>query len=270
MTPENYFEKLSSLILTFTHEYRKNLIDKIIPFEKPIKEPEKFFYVIIHKSVCSLEAANIFVRNFDSRRDYHIPLFLILRTVISDILTAEHITHCSKTDEHAEELIEEIYFDHLHNVIKACNSSYRHLYQWNSNEYETQINSLKKQSRFYDDEGNALKKHKSKSLSKLISEIYSSTQDKDSLTLHRRAYDLYSIYSKFEHLGELSFYLLHRSYDNDKQNTLRLDLYDSINFIISGLMAYKKVWSQIEHDSVHFENLQKQITEMHPKNINIA
>jgi hypothetical protein len=270
MTTEEYFERLSSLVLEFTFNYKTKFINQIISKQRYTKEPEKFFYVVIHKTVCSLEGANIFVRNFDSRKDYHVPLFLILRTILSDILTAEHITHCSETDEHSEELIEEIYFDHMYNVIKSCQKSFRQIYQWSEKETEENINLLKSQSRFYDENGVTTRKSISKSLAKLIVDIYASKKDKESLIFHRRAFDLYGMFSKYEHLGELSFYLFHRSYEDNNQKALQLDLHDSITFIIAALMSYKNVWEDIEHDKEYFKRLQKNIEEMNPKMINTA
>lgn len=270
MTPEEYFENLSSLILDFSFSYKTKFVDQIIKSESYTKEPEKFFYLVIHKTVCSLEGANIFIRNFDSRRDLHVPLFLIIRTILSDLLTAEHITHCSESDEHCEELIEEIYFDHINNVLNSCQKSFRQIYQWNDEETKKYIALLKSQSRFFDSEGNTSKKPKSKSLAKLIVDIYASKKDKESLILHRRIFDLYGMFSKFEHLGELSSHLFHRSFDNDNQKSLWLDLHDSLIFIIAALMSYKNMWEGIEYDEKYFEELQLKIELMNPKKINTA
>ena len=269
-TPETYFEELSSLILEFTHNYRTTFVNRIMNSDEYINEPERFFYVIIHKTACSLEASNIFIRNFDSRRDYHIPLFIILRTILSDILTAEHITHCAITEKDCNELIEEIYFDHVDNIIKTCNTSYRHIYQWNENETKKQIGEIKNNSRFYDSNGIAKRKSKSKSLTKIIVDIFSSVKDKKSVSHHARAFDLYGIYSKIEHLGELSFHLIHRGYDDNKQRALWFDLYDSIVFIIGALMSYKDIWKEIQYDKKYFENLREKIELMHPSKINIV
>mgnify|MGYP006949408368 CR=1 FL=1 len=267
ITPEKYFEELSSLILEFTHNYRINIVNEITKENSYMVEPERFFYVIIHKTVCSLEASNIFIRNFDSRRDYHIPLFIILRTMLSDILTAEHITHCAVTEKDCNELIEEIYFDHLDNVIRTCNTSFRHIYQWSETETQHNINLIKSNSRFYDLDGKAKRKSKSKSLTKLIVDIFSSVENKESVTHHRRAFDLYGMYSKIEHLGELSFHLIHRGYDDDKQKTLWFDLYDTIIFIIGALMSYKNLWKELQYDTIYFENLFRKIELMHPDKI---
>jgi hypothetical protein len=263
---ESYFKELSSLILTFTTEYRNQVVNKILEKDAYIKEPERFFYTLIHKTACSFEAANIFIRNFDSKRDYHPSLFIILRAILSDILVAEYITHCSESDEHSSELINGIYFDHVENIIRTCNTTLRHIYQWNENETELNINELKANSKFYSLDGKATSKKVSTSLNSLIVKIWQSDKNKKHLIYHRRIYDLYGIYSKFEHLGELSFHLTHRGYDDTKKDTLYFDLYDSIIFIVEALITYAKVWEEIiNFNLTNCNELKQKIEKMNPK-----
>lgn len=268
-TSDDYFERLSSLVLEFTQKYRNLFVNEIMKNDQYLKEPQRFFYVIIHKTTCSLEASNLFIRNFDSRRDYHIPLFIILRTILSDILTAEHVNYFSTEKKNCKELIEEVYFDHIDNVIKTCNKSFRHIYQWNENQTAEYISKIKVNSRFYDSNGNPTRNSRPKSLSNLIVEIFSSVENKKSLVHHRRAYELYTIFSKIEHLGEFSFNLLHRGYDEKEQKKLLLDLHDSLTFIIGALVNYKDMWIEIQYNNVEFVGLCEKIEALHPSKINI-
>ena len=262
---ESYFNELSSLILTFTTKYRKKVVNEVLETDDYIDEPERFFYTLIHKTACSLEAANIFIRNFESRRDFHPSLFILLRTILSDILVAEYLTHCSKSDEHTSELINGIYIDHIENIIRACNSTYRHIYQWNEKETNSKIDELKINSKFYSSNGDTTIKTVSTSLNSLIVKIWQSDKDKKNLKYHRRIYDLYGIFSKFEHLGELSFHLTHRGYDDTKRETLYFDLYDSIIFITEALITYSKVWeNKINFDLNECISLRTKIEQMHP------
>lgn len=266
LTAEQYFTELSSLILEFTTEYRIQVVNQVLTKNEYIKEPERFFYTLIHKTACSFEAANVFIRNFDSRREYHPSLFIILRAILSDILVAEYITYCSESDEHANELINGIYFDHIENVIKTCKTTYRNIYQWNEAETNSKINELKSNSRFFTSEGIPTVKGLSTSLNKLIVKIWQSTKDKRVLYYHRRIYGLYGIFSKFEHLGELSFHLTHKGYDDTKKESLYFDLYDSTVFIVVALLSYAKVWKDIVvYDLEYFKKLQKKIENMRPE-----
>ncbi|WP_452227603.1 hypothetical protein [Lacinutrix sp. MEBiC02404] len=263
---ESYFKELSSLILTFTTEYGDQVINKILDKDAYIKEPQRFFYTLIHKTSCSLEASNIFIRNFDSKRNYHPSLFIILRAILSDILVAEYITHCSESNAHSNELIDGIYFDHVDNIIRTCNTTFRHIYQWNENETELKKNELKANSKFYSSDGKAKCKKISTSLNSLIVKIWQSNKDKKHLIHHRRIFDLYGIFSKFEHLGELSFHLTHRGYDDTQKDTLYFDLYDSIVFIVEALVTYSKAWEgTLKFDLIKCNKLKQEIEKMHPK-----
>ena len=110
--PEEYFKELSSLIMEFTTNYSHQVIQKILEKEEYITEPKRFYYTLIHKTNCTLDSANIFIRNFDSKRNYHSSLFILFRSILNDIILAEFIIINTENDNEKKELIERIYFDH--------------------------------------------------------------------------------------------------------------------------------------------------------------
>jgi hypothetical protein len=268
LTAQEYFENLYSLVKGFLNDYRQNVVNQIMNSEDYVEEPKRFFYTLLQKTASTIDAASIYIYNFDHKRDCHSALFIILRATISDLLVTEYIFNCSETDDEALVKLERLYFDHIDNVVRLCDSTFRHIYQWNVSETETQKNNLKANSRFYDSDGKPKYERLPTSLNKLIVEMYSKEKDKQVLNYHRRAYDLYNIFSKLEHLGELSFAMVHRGYDDKKQATLWFDLYDAILFIFLSLCAYPSIWEEnLKYDKEHYLAIVNKIKELHPDRI---
>lgn len=268
MKAEIYFEKLSSLVLEFIVEYHKRYLISIIDKNDFEKEPKKFFYTIMHKTICSLEAGNIFIRNFDSKRSFHTPLFVILRSIISDIIIAEYLIRIPKTDDEGNLLIKQIYFDHYDNLIKNCEKTLCNLYRWSEKEKQEIINDLKKNEEFFLPDGTPKVEPFKTSPSHIIRKIVSSRSDEKSLIIIKKAYNLYDTFSKFEHLGSFSFKLTHRGYDDKEQEQLRFDLYDSIIVTIAALINYTKIWDDFSNEDYDFfKDLELKINKMHPGQI---
>jgi hypothetical protein len=266
---EAYFKELSSLIMEFTTNYSQQVIQKILEKEEYITEPKRFYYTLIHKTNCTLDSVNIFIRNFDSKRNYHSSLFILLRSILNDIILAEFIIINTENDVEKKELIERIYFDHIDNVIKTCEKTLRHLHRWNSEQTEKQIKDIKKNSRFFDLKGEPKLKPIASSPNPIIRKIFAKNLKEGNSKLLKIAFDQFSLFSKFEHFGELSFKLTHRGYDDNEQQNLRSELHYSIRIIISALNNYAKLWDEeININPEYFSKLLTEITELLPEKIN--
>ncbi len=264
--PDIYFEKLSSLIKEFNTNYSKIIIQVILEKDEYLIEPKRFFYTLIHKMNSSLDAANIFVRNFDSKPNYHPALFIILRSVLNDIILAEYIISNTSNDNEKKQLINRIYFDHIDNVIKSCEKTLPILHNWNIAEKEKKINDLKEhKKKYFDKDGKALLKPFPTSPNLIIRKIFADKIKTENSDLLKIAYDLYSVFSKFEHFGELSFDLTHKGYDEDSQEDLRSELHYCIRIVIASLRNYSRVWEDdIDIHLDYFYKLETEITNLLP------
>lgn len=266
---EEYFIELSSFIKEFTTDYAEQVIHKVLEKEEYITEPKRFFYTLIHKANCALDAANIFIRNFDSKRNFHSSLFVLLRSILNDIILAEFVIISTENDEEKKEVIERIYFDHIENILKTCEKTLPQLHQWNPEKKFEHIESIKKNSRFFDSDGNSKIKSIPTNPNQLIRKIFANKLKSDSSKLLKIAFDQFELFSKFEHFGELSFELIHRGYDDSKNNNLRYEVHFSIRIIIAALNNYSNLWDEdFEIDKEHFKTLQTEITELLPGKIN--
>jgi hypothetical protein len=266
-TPEEFFTRYSSLILEFITNFDKQILEKIRDNDDYIKEPERYFYTILHKTKCSLEAANIFIRNFDSNRNLHTPLFVILRSILSDIIVSEFVILEGKNDSERIELIERIYFDHYDNILNTIEKTASIVYEWDKKELEENKDVIKNLDRFYNSDGSPKIKPLKTSPATLVKRIFSQNKDKKSLKILKLSFDLYSTFSKLEHLGGLSFGLTHRGYSLEDKPIITEDLYYSVRVIINVLCNYSKLWDDLEADHSYFSNLLDQISSMTPDKI---
>ena len=269
---EEYFKELSSFILEFTTNYSSQIIHNILDADQYVTEPKRFFYTLIHKTNCSLSAANIFVRNFDSKRNLHAPLFILIRSILSDIILAEYVIVMTKHDDiKQKEIIERIYFDHIENVLKTCEKTLPQLHKWSPEEKQLHIGSIKKGSRFFDSDGKAKIKALPTNPSQLIRKIFTNKLNIKSSELLKIAYDQYELFSKFEHFGELSFDLTHKGYDDNKIGRLRHQLHVSIQIIIAALKNYSNLWDEdFDINKNYFNTLHTEIIELVPDKIKSA
>ncbi len=244
---------------------------KIIELEDYVVEPKRFFYTLIHKTVSTLEASNIFVRNFELKSNYNSSLFILLRSAISDIILAEYVIKRGKTDEERAELIPRIYFDHVDNMIDSLNKAARKAYGWSDKEVDDNIRLIKesKKQYFKVDGKPKLKPIRTSPYTltfKMFSEI--SNPLSTEYDLLRRSFDLYSQFSKFEHFGDLTFYLVHRAYEEKQKESILYDLYDGIRVICFALSNYMNLWDDIPTSTKKtVEKLTSEVNQFHPSTI---
>lgn len=268
MSEEEYFKKFSSTILSFTTNYFNSVVLKIVDLEDYVDEPKRFFYTLIHKTVSTLEASNIFIRNFEIKNNYNSSLFILLRSAIADIVLAEYVIKRGETDEERAELIPRIYFDHVDNIIKSLKNSASKAYNWNEQEMQDKIEEIKESKKqYFDSHGNPKFKPISTSPFTLTGKMFSEISNPLSkeYDLLRRSFDLYSQFSKFEHFGDLTFYLVHRPFEEKQKETSLFDLYDGVRIICFALANYINLWDDISASTKErVQELTTEVNQFHP------
>ena len=274
MTREEYYTDFSSAILEFSTTYFTDVVMKIIELDDYLDEPKRFFYTLVHKTITNLEASNLFIRNFEIKSTYNSSLFVLLRASISDIILAEYVLKTGNSDKVSTDLISRIYFDHIENSINSINSikkNARKAYNWTEKETQEKIDEIKESKKQYFDE-NGIPKLKSLRTSpySLTNQVFSEASDPLSSKhdLFRRAFDLYSLFSKFEHFGDFTFHLVHRPFYEKLKEPIAYDLYDGVRILCFALKNYIKLWDNIPEGTIQkITKLTTKITSFDPSKI---
>lgn len=251
---DEYFDKLSSLLLSFTCYYNEKVIQKILNEERYADEPERFYFTIVSKTNGSLDVANLLIRNFYYKPHFHPSLFIIIRSILSDIVVGEYVNMTAKDDADIKEKIDSIYSDHIVRIYKSINKSYAQLDEWTQDRIEEeQKKALAAHPKYLDLLGKP--KFKLISFQEMIHEIFlQKTSDQD-FSVYREIYSNYDMFSKYEHFGELSFHLLHKPFTERSIREKFADVYQCIKITITVLRIYCSIWGDLLSEEM--EVLQK-------------
>lgn len=227
-------EKYTSYLATLTNHVNQRIVIPIIERGLYQNEPQKFFYSLLFKINNGLESANLFILNIFNKPQFSDSLFIILRTLLADIINLDYIIAKSKgNDLKLNEYIENIYFDHIKFTMKNIE-----VFQILYNESKTTIDEKKQElinsrKKYFDSSGNP-KPHlkRLKSVAQMVKEIAGETKNNIPLDYLILAYEHYDIFSKYEHLGDLTFNLIHRSLKDDHKKRILSEIYHSVNVII--------------------------------------
>lgn len=251
----------SSDILKYINFFKEDVTKKILNSEKYKTEKESYFFVVVQKILFYLEGSNIFICNFYTHPEFHIPLFINLRAIINDVITTECLIYKSKLNTDLDETywIKTIYSEHLKFKLGKPNLALEKIINGHSKEYvnKSLINIA---PQLFNEEGGLLYNEGFKS-NKIMEEIFSSTKKNDSrYDILRASYNLYDKFSKFEHLGIFTNSLLFRGYDmNTTKSSLIKDLIYSINITVSALNNYIKIWEGLNFDYDKINNISSKI-----------
>lgn len=257
----------SSDLLKYFFFFKENIIKKIIDSERYKTEKESYFLVVVQKTLFTLEGANIFIANFYTHPEFHIPLFINLRAIINDIITTECLIYKSKLNSKFDEAywIKTIYSDHLKYKLRKSNLNLELCINRNTKEdvKDSLINMI---PQLFNEKGE-LEYSEGFNSNEIMNEIFSTVKKNDSkYDILRASYNLYDKFSKFEHLGIFTNKLLFRGYDMNKNElSLIKDLIYSIEIIIAALNNYIKIWEELNFDFDEIKNLSSQIVSHHTK-----
>ena len=198
-------------------------------------EPYRFLYTILIKQNNALESVNLLIANIKTKPQFLDSTFILLRTMMSDIITLEYaLTKTDESDESDEKLkeqIERIYYDHLHYSLQNM-KSLGSLYD-DQKESQAKIEELKKfNSEYFDIEGKLKFKFDRTSFVKMMKEIKKSLSPKFSIAPAMIAYENYSKFSKHEHFGKLTLFLITRGFKDENIETILREVQTSIDVIL--------------------------------------
>lgn len=264
---EQYFSDIASTILKFTNFYHKRILNNIVDSNDYIDEPKRFIYTVIRKTKDVLEAISVYIKYFDTYNHYQISIYILLRSILSDIIFTEYVIIIGKEDIDKEKIIKSIYIDHIDKVYKSIDTN--GVYAKMKNSSPSEIENIKKdfismKPEYFDENGKIIGKP-SPTLTGIIKTIFSQKPKNKNYKLLETAFHYYDMFSKYEHLGELSFYLVHRVYNSDTTKNRFFEIFQCIDLAFSALINYCNCWDErFKSEIKELMSIQKEFHNMHP------
>ena len=218
-------EEFTSAISEYT-----TLINKVLLRNPPEEEPYKFVYTLSFKTNNSLYTANLLIKNFLQNPYNTDSIFLILRTIMSDAITYYYLLYkCNNNDDKFIENIEWLNSQHINYTLKNL-SVFKAGYYEDEGRIEEMKEEMKVNYKKYFTEEGSLLFDRMKGVSGMVYEMANSNKVLNSFAI--RAYGIYDIFSKYEHLGEFTYELIHRQFDEEKRERILGEIYEAIREII--------------------------------------
>lgn len=202
--------EIQSLITKYT-DITSDIIKDLDSIEYPRIHPISVGYLFIKRFHYNSLAVNELISNYTKDRNFKLPLFIVLRTCISDFLYLNYVNRIirdSGSDENIEQEIKYLLADNLEHRLKELNDLKKNK-EISPEKFDLYLSSMKQIfPEFFDGKTGELMNTKTKGF-KEINRILK--QDKQ-YSLESKAYDQYILFSKFEHIGALTFDL-DKNYD---------------------------------------------------------
>lgn len=198
------FETIIALINAYTAITR----DILLQFDNinlPRLNPTNVRLLFIKRFHYNSLAILRLIDDYKNDQSFKLPLFIILRSCISDFLSLKYIDKIIKDNKESQDLIEQTIKGYLVDNIKFLKREIDYLLQDGELSIDKADADWKNiqtlYSEFFDtDTGELIS-----SEYKQPSQIKRFLKDDERYLLDSKAYDLYNLFSKFEHLGALSF-----------------------------------------------------------------
>lgn len=260
---DKWFYDYSQTILTFTYQYNTLVIDDILESQKYVEEPDRFYYTIVHKVNATLEGCVLFIANFNRKYSYRIGLYVLLRSMIADLITAEFIKRTPQSKEEREGLIQQINADHFYHTYKQIDREYAQLNRATHEEIHETKQQLRDRYPHYFAEDGELKPKKNLSFKLMINKLQSVALSETDRRTIKRLYSYYDHYSKFEHLGDLSFFLTHEIYNPKSLQQEYEKVSECIWLITYEIAVMSDHWPALKNEPIG--DLLPKILDFHPK-----
>ena len=240
-------EKLSSVVASFTFHYHSLIISEIQKRNLYQGEQDEFLYTIIFKTNSALDSLSLLFCNFYNKNHFQPSIFIILRSILNDIILTEYINNQGKTDAERVKLIKRVKYDHIEKSITNISKIFKITNKLSDEEVNKEISLIKENyPTYFGENGEAQVKKLPTSPQSLISTIFCQAKEGTDLSFLRRAIHFYDIYSKYEHYGHFSPYLIHRPY-KEKEDSFE-EATETINMIMSALINYTRNWKEFGDD----------------------
>lgn len=254
----NKFTTATALLTDYVH----SLVHRILEKKENSNEPLHYYYTLLFKTNNSLDTANLLIHNLINKPHVIDSAFLILRTILSDLIMYHYLTVYSKDDEEQMKInILKYYADHRENSIKSLKDVYQQAYNLSPIEVEKMIKSLNKSGNNNGNSSNLLdKKGPTTSVKTAIKYLISNRKKGELNSFPVEAFSFYDRFSKYEHFGELTHFLVHRQFMDSEKEIIYKEFYDSVIVITNYMYSLLVNWYEVESDEAKkFRQLRENI-----------
>jgi hypothetical protein len=165
-------------------------------------------------------------------------------------------------DELLTQNIKSLYFDHINFTIEAVKNNFASVYRKSQDEIDEIVRDIKiKRSGYFDTEGNNLVTPLKVSALSALRALASTKKRSENIDYIQRHYSHYDRFSKYEHLGDLSFRLIHRQYQEQHQAEMADEIVDAINLLTYTLKSTLDAWPDINEN--HSKKYNELVTELY-------
>jgi hypothetical protein len=225
------------------------------------KDTEFFFYLILQKLTDNLFTANLLLKKVNDLNQIYGGLCLILRTCLTDIITFYHLHSFIKGGETKDEeqidfqnRVRDMWGEHLSFIIEYNQkmSSWGYINKDNKEKERVLINKLFED--YFETPLDVSWKHRLKKRDKFsVGTIMNEGLAKNKLVV--KAYELYHIYSKLEHNGEVT-YDTHNWYYNNPHSAINY-LFESFSVISTTvIIVSENLFAELDGKKEIFQALQ--------------
>jgi hypothetical protein len=228
------------------------------------QEAKIFLYTILYKLNNGLNSCHLFINNTKESERHLDSLCVILRTLISDsLMTLYVIKKDYTTDEAIEKNILPLYTDHLKYGLSNLQRFGRKFWGYSEKQMKDEELKIKTTySKFFNKDGSFKYKSKGMSIGDVADYLVSNDANIGNKNLVIKAQNLYSFFSKYEHLGILSFGLIHRQHDEKNRATIIRQIVEAILVIGNTIEFCLHIWKQFDvHNDAQFQGFSKKFTD---------
>lgn len=198
-------------------------------------EYRQFVFTILFKVANGLETINLLLSQLDNKPQFYDTVFISLRTLLADKITMDYFLFKSDfKNENVQEKLEWIKYDHVKYTLSNL-KIYKSIYGSDDKEIQLQQNNLKSRFPNYFHKNGSLKKQYDRlpSIGCMTEEIIKGTAKGSPFQEHLiLSFEHYDIFSKYEHLGQLTPHLVFRGYKESEQESIATEIQTCLRILI--------------------------------------
>ncbi|UXX77784.1 hypothetical protein N7E81_10420 [Reichenbachiella carrageenanivorans] len=198
-------------------------------------EYRKFVFTILFKVTNGLETVNTLYSQLNNKPQFSDTIFISLRALLADKITMDYLLFKSDfKNENVHDKLEWLKYDHIKYTLNNL-KIFKSIYETDDKKIQEKRDDLKSAFPNYFDSGGNLKKQYDKlpTIGHMAKEIIAGTPNNSKFQSHLiLSFEHYDIYSKYEHLGQLTPYLVFRGYKDQEQDSISTEIQNCIKILV--------------------------------------
>jgi hypothetical protein len=249
--------RITNLVRGFTDTLYYETLLRLKINNQVDKEPFRFYYTVLFKSACTLYGCLPGIENYHNYPQLTTPFYILLRPIILDCLIAEYIDIKSQIDKvDIQELIQRCYYDHIKYAENALKSSLPKINNWDEPFKQKVLKEFKaKHNTFFNSKGALIKNFTTlPKFIEMLNEILNAEKTGVSgipehrFLVFKRLFMHYDVYSKYEHLGDLTLWFVQSTFPEKDNITSFHKAFESLWLILTSLIHFVFKWGN-EYDN---------------------